>query len=169
MLYPRETKSREIKDLSGIWRFKLDKENKGYEEKWYIEPLKDTILMPVPASYNDITQEPEIRDHIGDVWYERTFWIPSSWIDKRIVLRVGSATHKAKVFINGKEVIEHKGDFLPFEIEINRYIKWEDENRITILVNNILEWDCLPPGFIKNYNDSFHPSGYKTQEYLFDL
>ncbi|ADQ45036.1 Beta-glucuronidase [Caldicellulosiruptor kronotskyensis 2002] len=169
MLYPRETKSREIKDLSGIWKFKLDKENKGYEEKWYLEPLKETIPMPVPASYNDITQDPEIRDHIGDVWYERNFWVSSAWVNKRIVLRVGSATHKAKVFVNGKEVIEHKGGFLPFEVEISKYINFDVENRVTILVNNVLDWTCLPPGFIKNYNDPFHPSGYRTQEYLFDF
>ncbi|ADQ05861.1 Beta-glucuronidase [Caldicellulosiruptor hydrothermalis 108] len=169
MLYPRETRTREVKDLNGIWKFKLDKENKGYEEKWYLQPLKDTIPMPVPASYNDITQDPEIRDHIGDVWYETSFWVPSGWTDKRIVLRVGSAAHRAKVFVNGKEMVEHKGGFLPFEVEITDAVSFDAENRLTILVNNVLDWTCLPPGFIRYYDDSFHPHGYKTQEYLFDF
>lgn len=169
MLYPRETESRELKDLCGIWRFKIDKENKGYEQKWYLHPLEDTIPMPVPSSYNDITQDSEICNHIGDVWYERTFLVPLSWKDKRIILRIGAAAHTAKVFINGIEVLTHKGGFLPFEMEINDYIIPENENRLTILVNNILEWDSLPPGFIKEYNDELHPHGYKTQEYLFDF
>lgn len=169
MLYPRETKTREIKDLCGIWRFKVDKENRGYEEKWYLEPLKGTISMPVPSSYNDITQDPTIRDHIGDVWYERTFYVPQGWHDKKIVLRIGSATHKARVFLNGKEIMNHKGGFLPFEMEVNDYLDFEAENRLTILVNNILDWSTLPPGFINTYNDENHPKGYKTQEYLFDF
>jgi len=33
MLYPRESETREVKDLSGIWNFKLDKKNEGIEKK----------------------------------------------------------------------------------------------------------------------------------------
>ena len=78
MLYPYESRSREVKDLSGVWRFKLDADNVGLQEKWYEKPLEDTIPMPVPASYNDMTQDVRIRDHVGDVWYERTFIMPST-------------------------------------------------------------------------------------------
>jgi len=169
MLYPRETRTREVKDLSGIWKFKVDRENKGYEQRWFEKPLEDAILMPVPSSYNDITQDESIRDHIGDVWYERTFYIPEGWKDKRIVLRVGSATHHARVFLNGEEIGQNKGGFLPFEVEINKFAQIGCENRLTIVVNNILDWSCLPPGFIREYNDPMHPEGYKTQEYLFDF
>lgn len=50
--------------------------------------------MPVPASYNDITQDPTLRDFIGWVWYEREVVVPARWIadeGTRVVLRVGSA------------------------------------------------------------------------------
>jgi len=30
--------------------------------------------MAVPSSYNDVTQDQSIRDHIGWVWYDRTFF-----------------------------------------------------------------------------------------------
>lgn len=52
------------------------------------------IDMPVPSSYNDITQDAKIRDFIGWVWYEKDVWVPARWIQDRgtrIVLRVGSA------------------------------------------------------------------------------
>lgn len=54
--------------------------------------------MPVPSSYNDITQDAKIRDFIGWVWYERDVWVPNRWIQDqgtRIVLRVGSAHYFA--------------------------------------------------------------------------
>lgn len=73
MLYPKESETREVKNLSGVWRFKVDRENTGLEEAWYSKPLEDTIPMPVPSSYNDVTQDISIRDHIGYVWYEREF------------------------------------------------------------------------------------------------
>jgi len=56
VLYPRESETREVKDLSGVWEFRVDKDNEGHEKQWFKKPLKDTIPMPVPASYNDITQ-----------------------------------------------------------------------------------------------------------------
>ena len=49
--------------------------------------------MPVPASYNDITQDHKIRDFLGWAWYDRNFWVPGSWLDgnTRVVLRFESA------------------------------------------------------------------------------
>ncbi len=169
MLYPRESERREVKNLSGIWKFKVDKENKGLKEEWYLNPLGDTILMPVPSSYNDITQDISIRDHIGYVWYEREFFVPSHWKDKRVCIRVGSAAHYAILWINGKKILEYKGGFLPFEGEITPFLEFGEENRITIAVNNILDWNSLPPGEIIEYKDPMHPEGYKTQEYYFDF
>jgi len=169
MLYPRESETREIKDLSGIWEFKVDKDNEGYEKQWFKKPLKDTIVMPVPASYNDITQDSEIRDHIGNVWYERNFFIPFSWKEKKVFLRVGSASHKARVWINGREAGYHKGGFLPFTMEVNDLVGFGRKNRLTIAVNNILDWTDIPPGKIKEISDDMHPEGYRVQEYYFDF
>ena len=54
MLYPILTDSRCLMDLSGTWDFKADRENRGFEEKWYAGPLTEAETMPVPASYNEL-------------------------------------------------------------------------------------------------------------------
>lgn len=169
MLFPKDTLTREIKDLSGIWRFKADPGNRGREEKWHNQPLQDTIPMPVPASYNDITQDAALRDHIGDVWYEQTFIVPRSWSGDRMMLWVGSACHHAVVWVNGVEVASHKGGFLPFEADITGIAVPGRENRVTIVVNNVLNWQTLPPGRIKTFEDEKHPEGYRVQEYFHDF
>lgn len=56
--------------------------------------------MPVPASYNDITQDAALRDFVGWVWYDREVQVPSRWIadeGTRLVLRVGSAHYYSVV------------------------------------------------------------------------
>lgn len=53
--------------------------------------------MPVPSSYNDITQDAALRDHLGWVWYDREFFIPISWSQENIFVRFGSATYHAIV------------------------------------------------------------------------
>ncbi|MBD1382969.1 beta-glucuronidase [Metabacillus arenae] len=147
MLYPITTETRSIIDLNGIWQFKLDK-GKGLQEKWYETGLKDTINIAVPSSYNDIGVTSDIRNHVGLVWYEREFVVPELLSKERIVLRFGSATHKAKVFINGKLVVEHKGGFLPFEAELYGYLQ-SGKNRLTVAVDNIVDETTLPVGFYK--------------------
>ncbi|OAB40173.1 beta-glucuronidase [Paenibacillus antarcticus] len=144
MLYPILTDSRGIIDLNGIWNFKLDK-GEGLNEKWYEAKLTDTINMAVPASYNDVGITSDVRNHVGFVWYEREFVIPKIMLTQRIVLRFGSATHTAKVYVNGQLVVEHKGGFTPFEAEINSFLE-TGKNRVTVAVNNIVDETTLPIG-----------------------
>lgn len=169
MLYPQENETREVKDLSGIWQFKIDAEGAGRRETWFARPLVETIPMPVPASYNDITQDAAVRDHIGDVWYERSFFVPIGWREKRVSLRFASAEHSAVVWVNGVEVSQHRGGYLPFAADVSHVVHYGLENRLTVVVNNELSWDLLPPGFIKTHDDASHPPGYRTQEYQFDF
>ena len=178
MLYPKESQTRQVKDLSGIWEFKVDKKNEGRGKNWHADPLNDTIMMPVPASYNDITQDIAIRDHIGDVWYEKTFFVPASWADQRIVVRVGSTTHHAVMWVNGTEVASHKGGYMPFEADVTEIVNFGKENRVTLVVNNVLDWSTLPPGEIikggtksnqSQLGEGMHAPDMTEQDYFHDF
>ncbi|KAE8625004.1 hypothetical protein XENTR_v10006127 [Xenopus tropicalis] len=182
ILYPRETPTRELKELSGIWSFRADKSpqrDKGFQEQWYKRPLGETgpvIDMPVPASYNDITQDISLRDFIGWVWYEKEIWLPSQWVEKtassRVMLRIGSAHYFSVIWVNGIQVMEHEGGHLPFETEISNILKDSAGSlcRITIAVNNTLTLHTLPPGTIQFMEDSTrYPKGYFVQNIEFDF
>ena len=32
--------------------------------------------MAVPASFNDVAADAAVRDHVGDIWYQRTVRVP---------------------------------------------------------------------------------------------
>lgn len=53
--------------------------------------------MPVPSSYNDITTSEELRDYVGFIWYQRSFFVPASWSDKRVFIRFGSINYSAQI------------------------------------------------------------------------
>ncbi len=171
MLYPVENKVREVKNLSGIWNFKMDYDNVGIQEQWQKMPLKDTIPMAVPSSYNDLFTEEREKEHVGYVWYEKSFVIPDSWNGKRIVLRFGSATHHATVWVDGTEVVKHKGGFLPFEADITEMVEKSslDEHRVTVALSNILDWTCIPCGEIIHKEGPGYPEGFHYQETYFDF
>ena len=144
MLYPILTQSRLLSDLSGVWDFKLDN-GKGFDEKWYERPLEYADTMPVPASYNDLKEGADFRDHYGWVFYQRNVSIPSYVKCQRIVLRCAAVTHYAKIYLNGKLICEHKGGFLPFEVELNDVLE-DGDNLLTIAVNNVIDYTTLPVG-----------------------
>src|SRR5688572_2514121 len=101
MLAVRDTPTRERKSLDGLWRFALDGEGNGRDESWPGGLPDSAREMPVPASYNDVFPEAELHDHVGDAWYETVVRVPAGWSGERIVLRFGSATHRAVVWVNG--------------------------------------------------------------------
>ena len=48
MLYPRESESREVKDLSGIWNFRADGSDlreEGFRERWFRKSLSKVKIM----------------------------------------------------------------------------------------------------------------------------
>lgn len=59
--------------------------------------------MPVPSSYNDITTDPKIRDHVGLVWYDRTFFVPKDWANcSRTWIRFSSVSYASQVVSSQK-------------------------------------------------------------------
>lgn len=147
MLYPIVTESRAILDLNGVWNFMLAEDGVEVDAS---QPIKADDVMAVPGSYNDQGAVDKIRFHVGDVWYERDFSLPKALMNERLVLRFGSVTHYATVYVNGQQVVEHKGGFTPFEAEINDFAQ-VGKNRLTIKVNNVLDYTTLPVGVYKEY------------------
>ncbi len=99
LLYPRATTTRRLIGLDGMWRFSFDPESKGVEAGWALD-LPSSLSMPVPASFCDLFTDRASREYCGDFWYETSFFVPAEWSGWDIVLRFGSVTHRARVFVN---------------------------------------------------------------------
>lgn len=122
MLYPKANECHMVTSLDGFWNFRLEEANENVDPQ---QPLTDPISMAVPASFNDQVIDERIRNHSGYFWYETSFDISKMQLTQRNVLRFGSVTHEATVYINGKEAGHHVGGFTPFEIELNDLVHVE--------------------------------------------
>lgn len=164
MLRPQDSATRETKRLDGMWRFALDPTNTGVERSLFAGPLPGRRQMAVPASVNDLIPDERVRNHVGLWWYQRTVRVPRGWTDQEIVLRFGSATHHARVWVDDAEVGAHKGGYLPFEFEISDLVTPGETFRLTVAVNNRLDNSCIPPGHVTEL-----PDGRRVQHYLHDF
>ncbi|EET58918.1 glycosyl hydrolase family 2, TIM barrel domain protein [Marvinbryantia formatexigens DSM 14469] len=145
MLYPRINAVRNVIDLSGIWNFCLG----GTEEPQdMVDAAKLHAVEPiaVPASYNDQKEERAYRNHFGWVFYKRTFSVPVCLAGQRLVLRFDAVTHRAKVYLNGRLLVEHKGGFLPFEAEITELVKPGETAELVVAADNHVNHSTLPVG-----------------------
>ncbi len=143
MLYPQLNEARALIDLSGVWQFALGSEN--LEEEKLKKPLENPETMAVPASYNDQKAKEQFRDHYGYAYYQTTFQVPRTLQSERIMIRFGSVTQAAEVWLNGELLCKHKGGFLPFEAELNGKVRPGD-NLLAVAVDNRVDFSTLPVG-----------------------
>jgi beta-glucuronidase len=176
MLRPQDTATRERKPLTGLWRFRLDPAGEGRSAEWFKRPLPDAREMAVPASFNDIAADPAVREYFGDVWYQTTVRVPRGWDGRRIVLHFESATHRATAWVNGTEVVSHEGGYTPFEAEVTEQVRAGQEALLTVVVNNTLNWQSIPPGVIEDtpygkrqvyWHDFFNYAGIHRPVWLY--
>jgi beta-glucuronidase len=132
--------------------------------RWWETALPGVREMPVPASYNDLVTEAAERDHVGDVWYQRDVWVPSSWAGRRIVLRCDAATHHGTVWAGNAQVLTHSGGYTPFEVDVTAHARCGEPLRVTIRVGNELTMATIPPGVV-----SAGPGGVRSQRYFHDF
>ncbi len=145
MLYPYPSRTRTVVDLSGIWNANFDFENKGMKKKWHLRVPKGREVA-VPSSYNDLFTEREIHNHMGAVWYSRDFIVPAQWKGKAVHLRFGSATYRAKVWVNGRLLGGHEGGYTPFEFDISEVARYGAKNRVVVYLDYILDANTIPQG-----------------------
>jgi beta-glucuronidase len=176
MLRPRDTLTRERRSLSGLWRFRLDSAGEGRSAGWFRGALPDAREMAVPASYNDVFTDQDTRDHVGDAWYQTTVRVPRGWDGRRVVLYFESATHRATVWVDETEVVSHEGGYTPFEADVTEHVRAGEEFRLTVVVDNTLTFQTIPPGVVldtpdgrrqKYWHDFFNYAGIHRPVWLY--
>ena len=103
LLYPVTNDQRTDQKLDGLWQFKFDEAGEGEKSGWETG-FHDGVSMPVPASFNDFFTDKASREYTGDFWYSRNFFVPSAAKGKALFLRFDAVTHRATIFVNGKEI-----------------------------------------------------------------
>jgi beta-galactosidase len=134
-LFAQESK---IISLNGDWAFKIDPEYQGqtlgFEKKDADVSCWDK--MEVPGNWNLHNQYSE---YSGDAWYTRTFKMVSSQKNQLVRMIFESVYNDCKVWVNGELIGENHLGFLPFEFNITKLINYNQENRVTVLVNNMFK------------------------------
>lgn len=148
-LKPQANAARELVSLDGLWNFALASSDDIDQDKAWTRVIPPEFQVPVPASYNDIFVDAELRDPVGWVFYQRQVTVPSTWSQRRNILRFDAVTHEAQVYINDQHIGGHIGGYTPFEVDVTDIVPPGEQFRLTIAVSNMLDWSTIPPGHIE--------------------
>lgn len=145
--YPRPQFERnEWLPLNGTWQFAFDDLNKGEKEKWYsigAGAFDRTIEVPF-CFQSELSGIGDTSFH-DVVWYRRSFALPDSYTNKRIVLHFGAVDYSSKVWVNGQLVMTHEGGHTPFSADITDVLI-DGENSIVVRAEDYSTDVTLPRG-----------------------
>lgn len=145
--------------LDGEWRFALDKEDKGLEERWFLGHQYD-YTGSWPGSIEEHMEkakiDPEQKRWTDKIvaWYEREFPLPvlsdTDAPTSLLQLTFGACGYETTVWLNGilLRTIEgehvHYGEYTSFSYELNAEIL-RKTNRLTVRIADTMDAD-IPRG-----------------------
>ena len=111
--YPRPIMERnDWKNLNGLWKYAITKKGDPTPAAY-----QGDILVPF-AVESSLSGVGKMINEKEELWYQRTFDVPSNWRGKQFLLHFGAVDWKAEVWVNDVKVGEHTGGFTPFYFDI---------------------------------------------------
>lgn len=132
--YPRPQLKRDsYLSLNGYWDYKIQKDEN------IPEVYGGKILVPFSpeTTASGVNRKVEPDDYL---FYRLNFKLDKSFIKDKIILHFLAVDQIADVYLNGEYLGNHIGGYLPFEFEIKKYLK--DENELVVRVKD--ETDLSP-------------------------
>jgi len=146
--YPRPVMERtEWKNLNGLWDYAIlpagQAEPSAFDGK---------ILVPfaVESSLSGVQKKVGEKN---ELWYKRTFTIPSNWKGKNVLLNFGAVDWKAEIFINDIKIGAHTGGYTPFSFDVTPFLKPGDQKLV------VKVWDGTERGFQPHGKQVSRPEG----------
>ncbi len=157
-------RSNEYELLDGDWRFALDLQDRGLQERWYIS-YQYSEKAHWPGSVEEhMAQDAETQDHTSFMkdriiaWYERNFAVPEKWCTLSgcpVQVTFGACSYETRVWLNGHPLrtVEgeevHYGEYTSFSYELPPEYMLPN-NRLTVRIANSLDAE-VPRGKQESY------------------
>ena len=148
--YPRPIMERaDWQNLNGEWDYAI-------RPKGEVEPatFDGKILVPfaVESSLSGVQQ---LVGEANELWYKRTFQVPSAWKGKEILLHFGAVDWQADVFVDDVLIGSHVGGYTPFSLNVTPYLSAKSATHKLV----VRVWDPSDKGYQPRGKQVSNPEG----------
>ena len=125
-------------NLNGKWSCEFSKDIKGFS-KTKLNKKTFSKKINVPFCPESKLSGIGHTDFIQEMYYQKSFAIPKSWKNKRILLHFGGVDYQTSVYVNKKIVGSNTGGSTPFSFDITNAIL---ENKTNDLKLHVIDKRC---------------------------
>lgn len=146
--YPRPIMERsEWSNLNGLWEYAILPKGKTEPHKY-----DGKILVPfaIESSLSGVQKD---LGKDNELWYKRTFNVPSGWSGKQILLHFGAVDWRADVFLNDIKIGSHTGGYTPFAFNITPFLTSGNQKLV------VKVWDPTTDGYQPVGKQNVKPEG----------
>ena len=118
-------------DLNGTWKYKLDQNDVGKRQSYYLESQNFSAWRDIAVPHNWYLVD-EIGDYFGTIWYTREFSVPADLKGQNLYLHFEGVDYIAEVWVNGVYLGLHEGMFNSFEYDVTDIVTLDGVNRIVV-------------------------------------
>jgi len=134
--YPRPQLVRpDWQNLNGLWDYAVRPVGTGKPDSFDGQIL---VPFPIESALSGVMKTLGPKETL---WYRRTTKIPQAWQGRRIRLLFGAVDWHCKVFVNGREVGQHRGGYDRFAFDITDCLHWNGPEEITVQDSDPTEAD----------------------------
>ncbi|HEX4344366.1 MAG TPA: glycoside hydrolase family 2 TIM barrel-domain containing protein [Solirubrobacteraceae bacterium] len=103
--------------LSGLWRFRKDPDDVGLDQGYQTGKFAGQLVrVPYVPDATKISGRKGLYNFKGSIgWYRTHIEVPT---DGTYAIHFESVNHRARVYVDGKLVGKHKGEYLPFDVRV---------------------------------------------------
>lgn len=141
--YAIENSGREVFSMNPAWRF-FKGEATGAEAVQYDDSKWSVVSLPHGIEYLP-TEASGCINYQGVVWYRKHFKLDNALKGKKLFLHFEAIMGKSRIYVNGKQLTEHYGGYLPIVVDITDVANWSGENIIAVWSDNSDD-KSYPPG-----------------------
>ncbi len=147
--YPRPQMVRaDWLNLNGLWEYALVAKGSNIPIAY-----DGQILVPFPIESSLSGVQKSVGEN-QELWYQRSFTVPSDWKNKNVVLNFGAVDWQAEVWVNDIKIGTHKGGYTPFSFDITPFLQKSTEQKLMVKV-----WDPTDKGFQPRGKQVENPRG----------
>lgn len=134
-------------NLNGLWDYAILP--MGQQEP---QTFDGKILVPfaVESSLSGVQKE---LGKEKELWYRRTFTIPSDWKSKNVILHFGAVDWKAEVYLNNIKIGSHTGGYTPFCFDVTPFLTSGNQKLV------VKVWDPTSDSSIPRGKQVTNPNG----------
>jgi len=144
--------AQESRSLEGQWKFQLDDQKVGINEKWYAAPLHGSTTIKLPGTMDDAGLGPKntkpptlagpyrLYDYAGPAWYQRDMEVPATWTGQRVSLSLERCRWVTSVWLDDGFVGSQDSLIAPHLYDFGTGVT-PGKHRLTLCVDNTVKLD----------------------------